>query len=109
MPMRRRGSWRIVTAHGGIRARAGCWPRTNRDRRRRGMKPPPFDYRRPNTVAEAVRTLADVGTDAKVLAGGQSLVPVLNMRLAAPSTLVDINRLGPELAGIETVGPTVRV
>jgi carbon-monoxide dehydrogenase medium subunit len=73
------------------------------------MKPPPFGYRRPGTVAEAVRALADAGAQAKVLAGGQSLVPVLNMRLAAPSTLVDINRLGPELGGIETVGPTVRV
>jgi carbon-monoxide dehydrogenase medium subunit len=55
-------------------------------------------------VAEAVATLRDAGPDAKVLAGGQSLVPMLNMRLAAPHALVDINRLGAELGEI-TVGP----
>jgi carbon-monoxide dehydrogenase medium subunit len=64
------------------------------------MKPPPFVYHRPATVAEAVAVLAEVGDDAKVLAGGQSLVPVLNMRLAAPGHLVDINRLRPEMGSI---------
>ncbi|GAA4371429.1 FAD binding domain-containing protein [Nocardioides caricicola] len=54
------------------------------------MKPAPFDYRRPGTLAEAVAALAGE-PDAKVLAGGQSLVPLLSMRLAAPSLLVDIN------------------
>lgn len=54
------------------------------------MKPAPFDYRRPGTLAEAVATLAGE-PNAKVLAGGQSLVPLLSMRLAAPSLLVDIN------------------
>lgn len=57
------------------------------------MKPAPFAYRRPHTVAEAVAILAEYGPDAKVLAGGQSLVPVLNMRLARPAVLVDINRI----------------
>ena len=56
------------------------------------MKPAPFAYRRPGSLAEAVAALAgDPG--AKVLAGGQSLVPLLSMRLAAPSMLVDINGL----------------
>src|SRR4051812_31433496 len=72
------------------------------------MKPPVFDYYRPASVAEAVAQLAAAAADgrggAKGLAGGQSLVPILNMRLAAPSALVDINRLAEELAFIE-VGP----
>jgi carbon-monoxide dehydrogenase medium subunit len=57
------------------------------------MKPPAFDYHRPGTVAEALEVLARVGHDGKVLAGGQSLVPLLNMRLAAPRHLVDVNWL----------------
>jgi carbon-monoxide dehydrogenase medium subunit len=52
--------------------------------------PAPFEYARPSTVEEAVRALADAGEDAKVLAGGQSLIPLLRLRLAAPSTLIDV-------------------
>jgi aerobic carbon-monoxide dehydrogenase medium subunit len=63
------------------------------------VKPSSFGYSRPESVAEAVAILASIGPDGKVLAGGQSLVPLLNMRLAAPSVLVDINRL-TELAYI---------
>ena len=55
------------------------------------MKPAPFVWHGPGSVAEAVAILAKVGTDGKVLAGGQSLVPVLAMRLAEPAHLVDIN------------------
>lgn len=58
------------------------------------MKPPPFDYLAPATLDEALGILAEKGGDAKVLAGGQSLVPVLNFRLAQPSFLVDLNGLG---------------
>jgi len=58
------------------------------------MKPPVFEYHRPGTVPEALAVLAEVGHDGKVLAGGQSLVPLLNMRLAAPAHLVDVNWLG---------------
>lgn len=57
------------------------------------MKPPAFQYLRPKTVSEALDMLAAVG-DAKILAGGQSLVPMLNFRLLKPSALIDINRLG---------------
>jgi 2-furoyl-CoA dehydrogenase FAD binding subunit len=57
------------------------------------MKPVAFHYARPTSVEEAVALLAEGGDEAKVLAGGQSLVPMLNMRLARPSVLVDINRL----------------
>lgn len=57
------------------------------------MKPPPFAYHAPTSTAEALDTLAELGHDGKVLAGGQSLIPLLNMRLAAPGALVDINRI----------------
>jgi carbon-monoxide dehydrogenase medium subunit len=66
------------------------------------VKPPSFGYHRPETVAEALTVLAEHGPDAKVLAGGQSLVPLLNMRLAAPKVLVDINRLHRELDTVST-------
>ncbi len=71
------------------------------------MKPAPFDYLRPQTVAEALEALA-AHADAKVLAGGQSLVPLLSMRLAAPSTLVDVNGLS-ELAHVSCDSAGVRV
>ena len=61
------------------------------------MKPPPFDYVAPTSIDEAVAALARGGPEAKVLAGGQSLIPLLNFRLARPSVLVDLNRSG-ELA-----------
>ena len=64
------------------------------------MKPPPFDYARAGSVDEAVSLLARRDGDAKLLAGGQSLVPMLNFRLVHPSLLVDVNRI-PGLAGIE--------
>lgn len=57
------------------------------------MKPAPFDYRAPATVDEAVETLARHGDAAKVLAGGQSLVPLLNLRLVRPAVVVDVNRI----------------
>lgn len=57
------------------------------------MKPPPFEYRRPGTLEEALEVLAREGPEAKVLAGGQSLVPAMNFRLAAPAVLVDLNRI----------------
>ncbi|HEY0952006.1 FAD binding domain-containing protein [Nocardioides sp.] len=62
------------------------------------MKPAPFEYRRPGTLADAVAALAG-GPDTKVLAGGQSLVPLLSMRLASPRVLVDINAI----AGLDTI------
>ncbi len=57
------------------------------------MKPVAFAYERPETVAEAASLLTGHGDEAKVLAGGQSLVPAMNMRIARPSLLVDVNRL----------------
>ncbi len=63
------------------------------------MKPVPFAYHRPASLEEALALLERYGPDGRVLAGGQSLVPALNMRLAAPAALIDINRL-PGLDGI---------
>lgn len=57
------------------------------------MKPAPFEYVAPATLEETVQALSQYGDDAKLLAGGQSLMPLLNMRLATPSVVVDINRL----------------
>jgi carbon-monoxide dehydrogenase medium subunit len=57
------------------------------------MKPPPFEYRDPRTLEEAVEALRDCPGEAKILAGGQSLLPMLNMRLARPDLLVDLGRI----------------
>lgn len=57
------------------------------------MKPAPFDYYAPIEVSETLSILAEHGDDAKLLAGGQSLMPMMNMRLATPQVLVDINRV----------------
>jgi aerobic carbon-monoxide dehydrogenase medium subunit len=65
--------------------------------------PAGFDYVAPSTVEDAVRALADAGEDAKVLGGGQSLLPVLRMRLAGPSVLVDLGKIA-ELRGIREDG-----
>lgn len=64
------------------------------------MKPAAFAYFDPTTTAEAVELLGALGDEAKVLAGGQSLVPMMNMRLAKPEAIVDINRV-KELAYIK--------
>ena len=77
------------------------------------MKPPRFQYCAPHLLDEAITLLSQYGEDAKVLAGGQSLIPLLNMRLAGPAYLVDINHL-TELQYIEpedgylAIGATVR-
>jgi len=57
------------------------------------MKPAPFDYARPKTVAEATALLAQAGASAAVIAGGQSLIPMLNLRMAQPDLLVDVGGL----------------
>lgn len=67
------------------------------------MKPAPFDYFQPASLSEAISLLAAHGDAGKVLAGGQSLVPAMNFRLARPSILIDINRL-PELSYVRPDG-----
>jgi aerobic carbon-monoxide dehydrogenase medium subunit len=67
------------------------------------VKPAAFDYHRPDDIEQAVGLLAELGEDSKILAGGQSLVPMLSMRLAYFDHLIDISRLS-ELQGIEHRG-----
>ena len=67
------------------------------------MIPAQFEYVAPSTVEEALAALAAAGEDAKVLGGGQSLLPVLRMRMADPSTIVDVGRI-PEMRGIREDG-----
>ncbi|HLH83595.1 MAG TPA: xanthine dehydrogenase family protein subunit M [Trebonia sp.] len=72
------------------------------------MIPAKFDYVRPSSVDEAVRALASGGDDIKVIAGGQSLMPLLRMRLAFPDKLVDIGGLD-ELRGVRDVGDALQI
>ena len=69
------------------------------------MIPPRFEYHAPKTVGEAVALLGQLGSDAKLLAGGHSLLPMMKLRFAAPEHLIDINRI-PELKGICEDGAT---
>jgi aerobic carbon-monoxide dehydrogenase medium subunit len=79
------------------------------------MKPPPFAYHRARSRQEVDALLAELGPEAKVLAGGQSLIPILNMRLAAPAHLIDLNHLEGEPSepslrdGAVAFGPLVRL
>lgn len=72
------------------------------------MKPPPFDFVAATSLDEALAALADNGDEAKVLAGGQSLIPLMSLRLAHPTVLVDVNGVG-ELATIERQNGSLRV
>ncbi|WP_454917967.1 FAD binding domain-containing protein [Xanthobacter sediminis] len=72
------------------------------------MKPRPFDYARPDTLAEALALLSARGEEARILAGGQSLMALLNLRLAEPALLVDIARI-PELKRIARRGGHVEI
>jgi carbon-monoxide dehydrogenase medium subunit len=78
------------------------------------MKPAPFDYFAPTTLDEALELLHEHGDEAKILAGGQSLMPLMNLRLARPKVIVDINRLSaldriaPSLDGGLTIGALAR-
>lgn len=77
------------------------------------MKPAPFDYVAPDSIEEAVRILADAGGGATVIAGGQTLMPLLNLRMSQPFILIDINRIAA-LKGVSAqngglrVGPATR-
>lgn len=72
------------------------------------MLPARFEYHRPDSLDEALRLLSDLGDDAKVLAGGQSLIPLLKLRLAAPGHLIDVNRI-EGLSGITEADGQVRI
>jgi carbon-monoxide dehydrogenase medium subunit len=70
------------------------------------MIPPAFDYHAPRTVGEAISLLGSLGSDAKLLAGGHSLLPMMKLRFAQPAHLIDLNRI-PELRGICEEGNTI--
>lgn len=72
------------------------------------MIPPAFDYHAPRSVGEAITLLSTLGDDAKLLAGGHSLLPMMKLRFAQPGVLIDINRI-PELRGITEVGGLIRI
>ena len=72
------------------------------------MKPAPFDYARPTNVAEACQILAEAGGGATVIAGGQTLMPLLNLRMSQPFILVDINGIA-DLKGVSRVDGGTRV
>src|SRR4051794_39660666 len=70
------------------------------------MIPAAFEYARPTTVDEALQAVAEGGEDVKILAGGQSLIPVMRLRLAAPETVVDLSRV-TELRGVRDDGDAI--
>ncbi len=72
------------------------------------MKPPPFEYVAPKTLDEALAALADAGEDAKVMAGGQSLIPLLSLRLARPTVVIDLNGVA-DLSGISVGDGLLRI
>ena len=72
------------------------------------MKPRPFDYVQPDTVEEAVAILAEYGDDARILAGGQSLVPMLNLRIVEAAALIDISRIAA-LDAVQDRGDTIEI
>ena len=72
------------------------------------MIPPAFDYHAPRSVAEAISLLSSHGDEAKLLAGGHSLLPMMKLRFAQPGVLIDINRI-PELRGISEQGGVIRI
>src|SRR5688500_1041002 len=72
------------------------------------MIPAAFEYHAPTTIAEAVGLLARYGEDAKILSGGQSLIPMMKLRLAAPRHLVDINRI-PGLDHVREADGVLRI
>src|SRR4051794_13118096 len=88
--------------------RSSCFDARARLGAAAGMKPAPFELVRPTSLDEALAALAEHGDEAKPLAGGQSLVPVLNMRLLRPAVLVDLNRVRG-LDGVERDNGTLRL
>ncbi len=72
------------------------------------MIPGSFDYHRPNSVSEAVGLLTKLGEEARVLAGGHSLIPMMKMRMASPEHLIDLSAIG-DLKGISIKGDTIKI
>src|SRR2546430_1289101 len=92
-------AWRNTLRYCALHVRSGSIHR---------MKPPAFEYRVAGSVEAALATLSEAGGEAKILAGGQSLVPMLNFRLLRPAILVDINRI-PGFGYIEEDTDAIRL
>jgi hypothetical protein len=97
---RRRGG--LTRAAAGVAVRRDCSEKGRGPTDGLFMKAPAVDYVRPRSLAEAVDLLAKRGGEARVIAGGQSLVAMMNLRVASPGLLIDISRL-PELSTIRTM------
>src|SRR5699024_8640690 len=102
-PRRRRPGGHHRAGAGALRSRR---TEPGHSDRRASMIPAAFDYVAPTTVAEALQALAASGDDAKVMGGGQSLLPVLRMRLNAPERVVDLTRI-ESLRGISEDGDSL--
>src|SRR3954454_19995030 len=87
--------------------RGGAYPR-HAERRKHRMYPASFEYFAPETIHEVVSILGRFDDEGKVLAGGQSLIPLMKLRFAAPRALIDINRI-PGLDGLEEEGGSLRI
>lgn len=72
------------------------------------MIPPPFDYHAPRSIGEAIGLLSQLGEEAKLLAGGHSLLPMMKLRIAQPGALIDLNRIA-DLRGIREQGGRIRI
>jgi len=72
------------------------------------MIPAGFDYHAPRTLADAIKLLGDLGPDARLLAGGHSLLPMMKLRFAEPAHLVDLGKIA-ELRGIAQVGNEIHI
>jgi carbon-monoxide dehydrogenase medium subunit len=70
--------------------------------------PPPFDYHAPRSIGEAIGLLSQLGEEAKLLAGGHSLLPMMKLRIAQPGALIDLNRIA-DLRGIREQGGRIRI
>jgi len=92
----------VTESEEGHAADGPCWLPSG------ALKPPPFEYVAPTSLDEALQALADAGDEAKVLAGGQSLIPLMSLRLAQPAVLIDLNRV-PGLDAIERTNGTLRI
>ena len=109
-PFRRTSVVAVVTATGIVRVANEPWRarKNSPDRRAAPMKLPPVEYEAPTTVAEAIDLLAEHLDEASVLAGGQSLIPLLALRLARPAVLIDINGID-ELSGVSAADGWVAI
>src|ERR1700691_4435768 len=106
MPSPMRSAWRTLRCRPRRGAFTPYWQAANNEAKK--VKPRPFDYARPDTVDEALALLAEYGDDARILAGGQSLLPMLSLRLIDPAVLIDISRIAA-LDAVRDLGSEIEI